>query len=196
MSTTYDEDDAVTINDDEEIPFNVNEEVEVGDLTDQQGGGFPASTRVVGEIRKASVKPSLENNKYRFNATDNRITFKSLHLEIKIGPDGTDGNGANAGRIVFTGMTDIILTYDEAACRRKKEAAGGKFNAEWWRCEARFGAKQFFTATQGSASNVKVNDDLLITLVGSPIMFDIKPEKGNPESYRLANWRAVEQGEE
>lgn len=191
--STYDEEEVIGT---EDVPFDVTEDIDVGDLSDQQGGGFPASTRVVGEIRKASVKPSLENNKYSFHPVDNKVCFKSLHLEIKIGEAGTDGEGANAGRICFTSIMDIVLTYDEAACRRKKEAAGGKFNAAWWANEARFGAKQFFTATQGSAKNVRVNDELLIALVGSPIMFDIKPEKGNPESYRLQNWRAVEQGEE
>lgn len=187
------DDEAVVINDDE-APFDVTEDVDVGDLSDQEGGVLPPATRVVGEIKKASVKRSLENNKYSENP-DNEWTFKYLHLEIKIGPDGIDGEGTYAGKVVFTSMTDVILTYNEVACRRKAESAGKKFNAHWWAKESRFGAKQFFTALNGDVKAIKVNDDALIAMVGRPIMFDIKREKDG-QSNRLANWRTAEAQEE
>lgn len=188
--------------DDDLVPFDVTEEVEVGDLSDQEGGTLPAATRVVGEIKKASVKRNLIDNKYD-ERPDNPCTFKYLHLEIKIGPDGIDGEGTYAGKHVFTSMMDIVLAYDEAACRMKAESQKDrngqpkKFNAHWWAKEARYGAKQFFVAINGDARNVRVNDDYLLSLLGQPIMFDIKREKDTDRGEggnRLQNWRAVGAG--
>jgi len=184
----------------DDVPFDVEDEIEVGDLSEQEGGVLPAAQRVIGEIKKASVKRSLLDNKYP-EASDNPCTFKYLNLEVAIGPDGIDGQGTYAGKHLFTGMMDIILTYDEEACRRKKEAGGGKFNPQWWSKEARYGAKQFFKAISGDVKNVKVNDDLLLSLPGMPIMFDIKKEKdtfkGEGEFRNtLANFRAVETQED
>lgn len=193
-----DVDDEVIAVSDDEPPFDVTEDLDVGDLSDQEGGVLPPATRVIGTIKKASVKRSLLDNKYS-ERDDNPWTFKYLHLEIKIGDDGIDGEGTYAGKVMFTSMMDIVLTYNEAACKRKFESnpknAGKKFNAHWWSKEARFGAKQFFTALNGSAQNIKVNDDALLAMLEQSIMFDIKREKDG-SSNRLANWRAVEQTEE
>jgi len=193
MSTYAEDEDVVTVAEDE-VPFDVTEDLDIGDLTDQEGGVLPQATRVIGEIRKAAVKRCLENNKYS-ERPDNQWTFKYLHLEIKIGPQGINDQGDYAGKVLFTSMMDIVLTYNEEACKRKAQAAGKKFNTHWWAKEARFGAKQFFTALNGNAQNIKVNDDALIAMVGRPIMFDIKREKDG-SSNRLANWRAVEQNQE
>lgn len=193
MSTYIDEPE------DDAIPFDVTEDIDVGDLSDQEGGILPAATRVIGTIQKASVKRSLLDNKYQ-ERDDNPCTFKYLNLEIKIGEAGIDGEGAYAGKVVFPSMMDIVLTYDPAACKRKAESKGKPFNSEWWAKTARLGAKQFFTAINGNAKNVRVNDDVLIALVGQLIMFDIKKEKdGTREgefTNRLTNWRAVETSEE
>lgn len=192
MSASYDEDN-------DPIPFDVEDEIVVGDLTDQEGGVLPGSTRVVGQIRKASVKRSLLDNKYD-EREDNPWTFKYLNLEIKIGEAGIDGEGAYAGKVIFTSMMDVILTYSPPACRLKAESKGKPFNAEWWAKTARLGAKQFFIAINGSAKDVKVNDEVLTALVGQVVMFDIKKEKdGTREgefSNRLTNWRTVETSEE
>lgn len=181
--------------DDDLPPFDVTEEVEVGNLDDQEGGTLPPATRVVGEIKKASVKRCLLDNKYD-ERPDNPCTFKYLHLEVKIGEQGIDGEGTYAGKHVFTSMMDVVLAYSEDACRKKAESNGKKFNAHWWAKEARYGAKQFFKATQGDVTNIKVNDDLLLSLLGQPIMFDIRKEKDTERGEggnRLANFRAVEQ---
>lgn len=182
--------------DDDLPPFDVTEELEIGDLTDQEGGTLPPATRVVGEIKKASVKRCLMDNKYD-ERPDNPCTFKYLHLEIKIGPDGINENGDYAGKHVFTSMMDIVLTYNEDACRKKAESNNKKFNAHWWAKESRYGAKQFFVAVLGDAKNIRVNDDLLLSLLGQAVMFDIKKEKDTDRGEggnRLQNWRAVETG--
>lgn len=196
--TTYAEED--------DIPFDVTEEVEVGDLSDQQGSVFPNATRVVGEIRKASVKRNLLNNKYS-EREDNPYTFKYLNLEIKISETGIDGEGAYAGDIIFTSMMDLVLAYSEAACRTKAESKENSkgFNAQWWAKKARFGAMQFLTSlgydmtkppTHPANQNPPppIGDDFLISLIGTQVMFDIKREKD--DSNRLSNWRAVETSEE
>ncbi len=182
-----------TYTEEDEPPFDVTEDIDVGDLTDQEGGVLPAATRVVGEIRKASIKRNLENNKYP-ESEDNEWTFKSLHLEIAIGPFGIDGEGSYKGKVMFA---DLIVSYNKEACQRSSAAKGKKFNAQWWEREARYPAKQFIKAIGGDVTNVRINDAFLMSLVGQSIMFDIKKQK---DTYRgegefrneLTGWRAVE----
>jgi hypothetical protein len=188
---------ATQTDDDDVVPYDVTEEVEVGDLSDQESGVLPASSRVIGEVKKASVKTNLENNKYP-QADDNEWTFKSLHLEIGIGPLGIDGEGAYANKVLFA---DLIVSYNDRACERKAVSAGKKYNRQWWEREARYPAKQFIRAIGGDVTNVRINDDFLISLLGVSVMFDIKKVKdtfrGEGEfKNELANWRAVENSEE
>lgn len=183
--------------DDDMPPFNVLDDIDVGDLSSQEGGVLPASSRVVGEVRRASIKRNLENNKYR-ESPDNLCTFKSLHLEIAIGATGLDGEGAYAGKMLFA---DLIVAFDAEACKRKAESHGKKYNAHWWEQNARFPLKEFIRAIGGDVKNVRINDEFLLALVGQHVMFDIKRVK---DSFRgegefrneLANWRAVETSDE
>ena len=192
---TTDDDDAIGTEDG--VPFDVTEDLDVGDLSEQEGGVLPAASRVIGEIKKASVKTNLMNNKAS-QSEDNPWTFKSLHLEIAIGPLGTDGEGTYKGKVLFA---DLIAVFDPAACRKSAENRGKKYNASWWERESRYPLKQFIKAVSGDVKAVKINDDFLLSLVGTAVMFDIKKTK---DSFRgegefrneLANWRAVETGDD
>lgn len=197
------EEEVATVDDDEAIgtedgvPFDVTEDIDVGDLSEQEGGVLPAASRVIGSIKKASVKTNLLDNKQAQSDT-NLWTFKSLHLEIAIGPLGTDGEGTYKGKVLFA---DLIAVYNERGCKASASAKGKKYNASWWEREARYPLKQFIKATQGDVTNVKINDDFLLALVGSDVMFDIRKTKdtfrGEGEfRNELANWRAVETGDD
>lgn len=198
QASATDEDEAIGPGElDEAVPFEV-EDLDVGDLSEQEGGVLPAASRVIGEIKKASIKTNLLDNKRSQDPDDNPWTFKSLHLEIAIGALGTDGEGTYKGKVLFC---DLILVYDAAACKRSSEAKSKKFNAQWWEKESRYPAKQFIKALGGDVKNVRVNDDFLLALIGREVMFDIKKVK---DSFRgegefrneLANWRAVETGDD
>lgn len=197
VTTTFDDDEAISPEDAEDaVPFEV-EDLEVGDLSDQEGGVLPAASRVVGTIKNASIKTNLLNNKAS-QGDDNPWTFKSLHLEIAIGALGTDGEGTYKGKVLFA---DLIAVFDAKACKRSAESRGKKYNASWWERESRYPLKQFIKATSGDVKAVKINDDFLIGLVGTDVMFDIKKTKdtfrGEGEfRNELANWRAVETGDD
>lgn len=191
-----DDDDA--IGEEDAVGFDVTEDIDVGDLSDQEGGVLPAASRVIGTIKKASVKINLLDNKLPASE-DNVWTFKYLNLEIHIGPLGLDGEGQYASKPVFTGNTDLILVYDEAACKKKARLSNKTYNDAWWRTQARYQTKLFMKAINGDVKNVRVNDDFLIALIGREVMFDIKKEKdtfrGEGEFRNsLQNWRAVKTG--
>lgn len=196
-TTTAVDDDDEAIGTEDGVPFDVTEDLDVGDLSEQEGGALPAASRVIGSIKKASVKTNLLNNKAP-QSSDNPWTFKSLHLEIAIGPLGTDGEGTYKGKVLFC---DLIAAFDSAACKRSAESRGKKYNASWWEREARYPLKQFVKAIQGDVTAVRINDDFLLALVGRDVMFDIKKVK---DSFRgegefkneLANWRPVETGDD
>jgi hypothetical protein len=181
----------------EEVGFDVNEDIDVGDLSDQEGGVLPAASRVIGTIKKASIKTNLLDNKLP-ESEGNMWTFKSLHLEIAIGPLGTDGEGMYAGKVLFT---DLIVVYSIEGTKKSASLKNKKYNASWWEREARYPAKQFIKAIGGDVTHVKINDAFLIGLVDREIMFDIRKVKdtfrGEGEfRNELANWRLVETQEE
>jgi hypothetical protein len=149
--------------DDEVIPFDVEEPIEVGDLSDQEGGVLEAATKVPFVIKKASVRTQLQDN--RAPASEgNKWKVKKLALQVAVGPLGTDGEGRYAGKVLFP---ELILTMNA------KEFPDD-FKSPYWQREARFPIKQFLLAIGHDIKALTVNDEWLTGLVGMEFIADIK----------------------
>lgn len=168
--------------------FQVQEEVSVGDLSDQQGGVMEAASRVPFVIRKASVRTQEDK--------DSKVwTVKRLSVEAAIGPLGVDGEGKFANKVLFP---EFVLTMNTTDFPEK-------FSSSWWQKEARYPLKQFLKALNREITSVRVNDEFLIGLQNEEFIADIKrveiKTKGDDGKYHgsgdfkneLANYRAASQ---
>lgn len=166
--------------------FQVQEEVSVGDLSDQQGGVMEAVSKVPFVIRKASVRTQEDKESSKW-------TVKRLSVEVAIGPLGVDGEGKFANKVLFP---EFVLTMNTADFP-------DKFSSSWWQKEARFPLKQFLKALNRDITQVRVNDEFLIGLQNEEFVADIKrveiKTKGDDGKYHgsgdfkneLANYRAA-----
>lgn len=168
--------------------FQVNEPVEVGDLSEQQGGVLEAAQRVGFVIRKATVRTQEDK--------DTKLwSVKRLSVEAAIGPLGVDGEGKFANKVLFP---EFVLTFNSADFP-------DKFSSSWWQKEARYPLKQFLKALNRDITQVRVNDEFLIGLANEEFVADIKrveiKTKGDDGKYHgsgdfkneLANFRAANQ---
>lgn len=166
--------------------FQVTDEVEVGDLSEQQGGVMEAVSRVPFTIRKATVRTQEDK--------ESKIwTVKRLSVEAAIGPLGVDGEGKFANKVLFP---EFVLTFNSADFPEQ-------FNKPWWQKEARYPLKQFLKALNRDITQVRVNDDFLLGLQNEEFVADIKrveiKTKGDDGKYHgsgdfkneLANYRAA-----
>lgn len=168
--------------------FQVTDEVQVGDLSEQQGGVMEAAQRVPFTIRKATVRTQEDK--------DTKIwTVKRLAIEAAIGPTGVDGEGKYANKVLFP---EFVLTMNTSDFPEK-------FSSSWWQKEARFPLKQFLRALNRDITQVRVNDDFLLSLQNEEFVADIKRveirTKGDDGKYHgtgdfkneLANYRPANQ---
>lgn len=101
--------------------FQVNEPVEVGDLSEQQGGVLEAAQRVGFIIRKATVRTQEDKDTKQWSV-------KRLSVEAAIGPLGVDGEGKFANKVLFP---EFVLTFNSTDFPEK-------FASNWWQKEARY----------------------------------------------------------
>jgi hypothetical protein len=148
MSDMYDSD---------EVPFDVTEEIEVGDLNDQQGGVLDPAQRVPFTIRKASVRTQKDKDSGKW-------TIHRLVIEAQVGPDGTDGEGKYAGKVLFPEFILALNTADFA----------DRFASDWWKNQSRYPTKAFFKAMDVPLQGTRINDDFLFGLTGREFVADIK----------------------
>ena len=168
--------------------FQVTEEVEVGDLSEQQGGVLEAASKVQFVIRKASVRTQDDKESGKWSV-------KRLAVEAAIGPLGVDGEGKFANKVLFP---EFVLTMNTTDFPEK-------FASSWWQKEARYPLKQFLKALNREITSVRVNDEFLIGLQNEEFIADIKrveiKTKGDDGKYHgsgdfkneLANYRAASQ---
>lgn len=166
--------------------FQVVEPVEVGDLSEQQGGVLEAASKVPFVIRKATVRTQEDK--------DSKLwTVKRLAVEAAIGPLGVDGEGKYANKVLFP---EFVLTFNSTDFP-------DKFKSNWWQKEARYPLKQFLKALNRDVTQVRVNDEFLLSLQNEEFAADIKRKeiqtKGDDEKWHgtgdfkneLANFRSV-----
>jgi hypothetical protein len=180
-----------TVDDDSgTVPFDVTEEVDVGDLSDQQGGVLDPAAKVRFSVKKASVRTAEDKDTKTW-------MVKRLVVEAQIGPEGVDGEGKYAKKVLFP---ELVLTFNS---RDFPDA----FKSPWWQNEARYPTKQFLKAMGEDVTNVRVNDEFLTSLIGREFVADIKRREiktkvnGKYEGTgdwknELANFRSADGGDQ
>lgn len=173
----------------EPVPFDVEDEVDVGDLSDQQGGVLDPAPRVHFSIKKASVRTQREDMK----DSSSPWTVKRLSVEAQVGAEGIDGEGKYANKVLFP---EFVLTFNSSDFPEK-------FKSDWWQREARYPTKQFLKALGEDITSIRINDDFLVGLQTREFIADIKrveiKQKNSEGKYiatgdyknELTNYRAA-----
>lgn len=142
---------------DGDVPFDVTDEVDVGDLSDQQGGVLEPAAKVHFHIKKASVRTAEDRDTKTW-------MVKRLVVEAQVGAEGVDGEGKYANKVLFP---ELVLTFNKADFP-------DTYSSPWWTNEARFPTKQFLKAMGEDITNVRINDEFLGSLIGREFIADIK----------------------
>lgn len=145
------------MSDEDEVGFDVTDEVDVGDLSAQSGNDvIEPFKRVRFNIRKASVRPYIKKDETIWRK-------KFLALDLAVTSEGVDGEGKYANKHLFQ---DLLLT-----------ANVGEFpelDTEHYRTKARFDIKVFLKAMGfDPAAPPRINDDFLVELTGKDVYADI-----------------------
>lgn len=155
--------------------FDITEEVEVGDLSTQQGNDVIDPHRKVRfEIRKASVRPYQKDGESSWRK-------KFLALDIAVSSEGVDGAGKYANKHFFPDLLLVANTRDYP-----------ELDTEHYRTKARFDTKVFLKAMGfDPAAPPKINDDFLIELNAREVFADItRKEIQNPPAEQGGKWLA------
>lgn len=182
--------EAIDYGDSDEPGFNVTEEVEVGDLSTQQGNDvIEPHKKVRFEVRKAAVRAYTKEGESSWRK-------KWLALDVVVANDGVDGSGKYANKHFFQDLLLVANTADYP-----------ELDTENYRTKARFDTKVFLKAMGfDPAKPPRINDDFLIGLTGREVFGDItKRSIDNPPAEQggkwtpsgefrneIKNWRAVE----
>lgn len=142
---------------DDDMGFDVTDEVEVGDLSTQSGNDvIDAAPRVRFEIRKASVRDYTKRDESEWRK-------KFLALDLVVGPLGIDGEGKYANKHFF---------QDELLVANVSEYP--ELNTDHYKTKARFGLKSLLKALgYDPAAPPRINDAFLEEITGREVIADI-----------------------
>lgn len=152
--------------------FDVTDEVDVGDLSNQTGNDvIDPAKRVRFEIRKASVRPYQKQGEIEW-----RKKFLALDLVIA---EGVDDAGKYKGKHMFQ---DLLLVANTSHYP--------ELDTDNYRTKARFDTKVFLKAMgYDPAKPPRINDDLLIELTGKEVYADItRREIQTPPGEQGGKW--------
>ena len=138
------------------VPFDVVDEVQVGDLTEVRQEMLPITQNLKVRIDGASVKTSESKD------------LKSLALELAI-VDGieVDGEVKFINKKVFTGFMDLCVWANPETK-----------NSNWYKTKQYLlGFKQLCQALELDITNVKVNDEFCTSLLGRELLINIVHEE-------------------
>lgn len=158
---------------DDDVGFDVTEEVEVGDLSEQTGNeAIDKASKVRFEIRKAAVRPYIKPGESAWRK-------KFLALELVVGPLGVDGEGRYANKHFFEDLLLVANTSDFP-----------DLATEHYKTKARFPVKQFLKAMGfDPAAPPKINDEFLGELLSREVIADIqKKEIQTPPTEEGGKW--------
>lgn len=148
----------------EDIPFDVVEEIVVGDLTDvkEQRSIVPPSQNVKVRIAKASMQENKSKD------------IKGLKLEVRI-VDGIEVMDTESGvselkyqnKPLFTNLMDLCFFADPSTR-----------NSNWFTTKQHLvGFKKFCVALDVDVKAIKINDEFLQELNGREVLVDIRHEE-------------------
>lgn len=140
----------------EQVPFEVTEEVQVGDLTTVQTEILPACQNLRVKIQKANVKTSKDK------------TLKSLNVQMQIVDGIQVGEELRfKGKVLFTGFMDVCIWADPETK-----------DSQWYKSKQHLlGFKQFCQALDIDLANVKINDEFLQNLKARELLISIVHEE-------------------
>lgn len=146
------EDDDLDIND-----LNIS----VGDLSNQESSDvLDPARKVPFTIKKVTVRKQYEDPQDKHS----KVLVTRLAIQSKIGEAGTNGEGANAGRILFP---EFIIAFD-------KESKTG----EWWEKKARAPFKELLVALgYDPAAPPTIDREFIDGLIDRDYLADIKVRK-------------------
>jgi hypothetical protein len=182
--------------DDDSDDVDLQEPLIMDDISEQETTDvMERASRVRWEIKKAEIRTNYDDK-------DDKSAghVKRLSLQVAVGPDGTDGEGAFANRRVFM---DYVVAFTKG---------DGVRESEWWTKKARGPAKELFTALEFDLKEMPpIDKEFLESLVGREFIADllkreqqdktdeINPKTGKPlyknnGTYRneLANHRVAD----
>ena len=143
----------------QDAPFEINESVEVGDLSDVQAQILPVAQNVKGTIKKAS----LATNK------DRSLKYIKLELQLTDGIPIPNEDGEIEyrfrGKTVFPGMMETCIWADPAVK-----------TTDYFKKKQHLLAFKEFVKAMGIEGKITVNDVFLGMLIGQHILFCIKHE--------------------
>lgn len=182
---------------DENEGFEINEPIDVGDLSDQSTGQdvIEAARHVPFVVKAASVKTQLEDNKAP-QSEYNNWKVKRLKLQVAVGALGTDGEGRYANKVFFP---ELILTMNTTDFP-------DQYASDWWKKKARGPFREFLTALGYDIKQPPViNDEFLSGLMGAEFRADIRrverrQKNSDTQKYEgtgementIENFRAIE----
>lgn len=145
-----------------DVPFEIAEEVSVGDLTAVQQSITPQAQDVKVRIDKASVDMSKDK------------ALKTLKVSLRVVegiPVFNQETGENdlkfQNKPLFPGFMDLCIWADPT-----------KKNSQWYKNKQHLlGFKQFCQALDIDIKDVKVNDEFLMSLIGRELLVSIKHEE-------------------
>lgn len=141
------------------VPFEVNEPVEVGDLSDVQQQILPVCQNVKGVIKKASLAASKSGD----------LKFIKLELQLVDGIPTTNDDGEIEyrfrGKTVFPGMMETLIW-----------ANPDTRTTNWYKTKQHLLPFKEFVKAMGVEGKITVNDVFLGMLIGQNVLFSIKHE--------------------
>lgn len=154
---------AYSMNDDSDVDINMPE-IHMDDISGQETQEVLEPARKVRfEIKKASIRSQLEDNK-RTEAADNRWKVRRLSLDLAIS-DGIGDEGKYKGKHLFQ---DLILTFNQSDFPEQ-------YASDWWQKRSRGATKEFFTALGFDTKALPaINGEFLSDLAGREVVADIR----------------------
>lgn len=140
----------------EQVGFDVVDEVQVGDLSGVQAEILPVAPNVKVRISKASIKTSKDK------------ALKSLNLQLNIVDGIMIGDELKyVNKPIFTGFMDLCVWADPTVK-----------TSQWYKSQQHLlGLKQLCLALEIDVKSVKINDEWLASLIGRELLINIVHEE-------------------
>ena len=143
-----------------EAPFAVTDPIQMGDISDQEGGGVIEPQRHVRfNVKKVGIQ--------RKETKEKEWTFTQLNPTFVVGPEGFNGEGKGKNMHFFgwknLNFPGLMVAYNEE-----------RYASDWWKKQARFQTKQFLVALGFDPKNPPMIDDAFCSeITGRDIIADI-----------------------
>ncbi len=156
----------------QDVGFQVTEPTEVGDLTgtsDDQS--MPKADGVKVRIEKPTVRRTLQNNQATEEAVNNPCIAKEINAQLRILPEGIDGVGGYANKVLFPNPRWYIWANVEHEFYNKRASFTGEKRPYL------FPLKTLLVALgYDIKSPPKIDDEFLTAIEGQEIIINVSRE--------------------